>query len=70
MALCGPCQAESDRWLDYQVPGLPAITQIGSPSPATIVDVRKARASTWRRTVTTQQSLIAEICTKTHKENS
>lgn len=70
MALCGPCQAESDRWLDYQVPVLPSITQIGSPSSATIVDVRKARAATWRRTITKQQALIADICALTHKENT
>ena len=62
--LCPACAAESLRWLDYRLPPAPIqLIDIGGGS-RNAADRRTARARQWRDTITTQQRLIREFCTR------
>ena len=63
-ALCGPCQAASDAWLDYRL--TPSI-KIASGSSrddtvAGVADARKARHQEWKDTINRQQAIIRAQC--------
>jgi hypothetical protein len=64
--LCGPCQDERGRWLDYRLPPALGIAHgSGAPydvSAAGVRDRQAARSAEWRDTVRFQRDLIARQC--------
>lgn len=67
--LCGPCSAESQRWLDTSpdtlIPRLSFTFGSGTAydyTPAGVAERRRARYDEWRRTVQHGRRMIALAC--------
>ena len=66
MALCTPCCAESDAWLDFRPRALGLNIHEKAARDTTKEGVRDrnaAKAVDWRRLVNFQRDLIARTCT-------
>ena len=60
--LCAQHAEEALAWLDYRLPPAPIqLVSIGRPA---------SRAEEWRRTITTQQELIAASCARNCRKES
>ncbi len=73
MTLCGPCTAESARWLDTSpatlLPRLGFAYGSGAAydvSPAGVAERRRARHAEWAATVRRQRALVAAGCRAGH----